>query len=400
MPVAMDVRRRPETLAWLTILSAFSVFVFLCGGTLYGIRWYRQNATQSYDAKMESVTGGTIAAQTNGNPGWIVLETDVPLHENDSVKSDRTGEALLTLFDGSTIQLLPDSEVQFNQLKISAFAPKRNYITVQLKRGKAVVNVAKPAEASTEFYVNLPQGRAYLLDGSYSLVADDTTSLVKVRERGRALVTNAGKTVDAKERERVELTAAPPEAKPASVDLIKNGDFPDELNGWTTELDTFCSETSPSPAQITPASEDGVPSVHFLRSNAQGVPCEVMIHQDMNEDVSEYWTLKLSVEAKLEYQSLSGGGSLGSEYPLMVRVRYRTIGGAEKQEVRGFYYGTPVNSRTDNGIQLPEDSWQTYNYDLNFMTLPLRPRQILSVEIVASGHDYESYVRRVSLIGE
>ena len=39
--------------------------------------------------------------------------------------------------------------------------------------------------------------------------------------------------------------------------------------------------------------------------------------------------------------SLSGGGYLGTEYPLMLRLRYRDAAGNGQTWYRGFYYQNP-----------------------------------------------------------
>jgi hypothetical protein len=307
---------------------------------------------------------------------------------------------LLTLFEGSTILLYPESEIRINRLQVSVFAPRANFVDIQLKRGKALFAVARPPDGRTDFTVFLPEGKAVLLEGSYALQVGDGQASVKVRDRGRALVTGGGRTVDLRDRERTDVTRTPSDPVPAGTDLIDNGSFLEGMAGWQREIDPFCAENTPSAAAIGVTTDAGQPVVRFQRSNSRGTPCEVLLRQDVNQDVSEFWTLRLNLEANVVAQSLSGGGTLGSEYPLMIRVRYRAADGQESGVVRGFYSENTARYRVDNGMPVRQNTWEQIAYEQDLMTLPVRPRQILYVEIVASGHDYESMIRRVSLVGE
>ncbi len=330
----------------------------------------------------------------------MVLDQDSTIRELDAVRTDRTGQALLTTFDGSTILLYPESEIAFSRLQVSVFAPKANYVTVDLRRGKALIAVARPAEGRTDFTVTMPQGRAVLLEGSYAVIAGDVVSTVKVRERGRALVTGGTRTVDVRERERTELAKQPSDPMPAAANLVENSDFSNGLANWQKDNDPFCQENTPTPAKITLTNEAGQPIVKFTRSGSQGTACETFIRQDLNIDVSEFFTLRLAADVDVISQSLSGGGTLGSEYPLMLRVRYRAVDGTENTVVLGFYVENTAKNRVDNGVPLRQGVWDSVTYDQDIMALSPRPRQILSIDVVAGGHDYESMIRRVSLIGE
>lgn len=151
--------------------------------------------------------------------------------------------------------------------------------------------------------------------------------------------------------------------------------------------------------ETTTALDEGRPVVHFSRRGSKGTHCESYIYQEINKDVSDLSTLKLSVRLKLLHQSLSGGGYMGSEYPVLIYIRYRAQEG-EAAKVYGFYYQNESNNRTDNGIVVPPNQWQEWIAPDNLMALTPRPLQILSLQVSASGWDYESLVSQVSLLGE
>jgi hypothetical protein len=240
-----------------------------------------------------------------------------------------------------------------------------------------------------------------LLEGSYAISLGEPESEVKVRERGQAFVTAGGRSVELRDRLRTEVGRTPSDAKPAAVELVQNGAFGDGLAGWQREPDsTYCQDNTPAPGRVQLTNEGGQQAVRFARTGSQNTACEILLHQDINQDVSEFWTLRLSLEANVVSQSLGGGGNLGSEYPLMVRLKYRSAEGLEELVVRGLFVDNPARSRVDFGVPVRPNVWEVMVYDQDLMSRLPTPKLILYVEVVAGGHDYESLVRRVSLVGE
>ena len=121
--------------------------------------------------------------------------------------------------------------------------------------------------------------------------------------------------------------------------------------------------------------------------------------QDLDKDVTEYSDLRLALDVKLRQQSLSGGGYVGTEYPVQVRLTYRSAN-TETPVVWGFYYQNLDNNRVDSGTLVPQDTWLHHAVPVNLMTLFPPPQRLLSLQVSASGHDYDSFVTNVSLTAQ
>jgi hypothetical protein len=101
---------------------------------------------------------------------------------------------------------------------------------------------------------------------------------------------------------------------------------------------------------------------------------------------------------KVNYASLSGGGYLGSEFPMMLRVQFTDDKGSRQVWSKGFYYANPENRPTDLGQQIPRGEWYPVLIRLN--ELPDRPVYVKSIEVVGSGHDFDASISYLQLIAE
>jgi hypothetical protein len=91
---------------------------------------------------------------------------------------------------------------------------------------------------------------------------------------------------------------------------------------------------------------------------------------------------------------------LSSEYPLILRIRYRDAYGSPAEWVHGFYIQNTTNNPTNNGQQITQDISFPYESVNLFDLLDPKPFFITSIQIYASGWDYDSYVSGVRLVVE
>lgn len=389
-----------QTLAWGVLGSSFALFCLILLGLILTLRWYWNSASDPQEAHL-TVIGGTVLVRGDRASGWVGADREMVLSEGQTIKTDETSQALLTLFDQSTLLLFPDSEVTLKRHDSLHFQPQRMRITMLYSRGKARVGVAKALVGERRFEIQLPQAQVLLSEGSYNLSVNAGGAQVRVRDSGRALVSATGKSVELRELERTEVSwgGPPSEPLPSEQELVYNGDFSQGLEGWRSGNRIGFPEGQDITGKVETVSDGGRNAVRFYRRGSKGTPATTWIYQEINQDISDFSALRLSVEFRLLFQSVSGGGYLGSEYPVMLRLNYKTPEG-DNFNVYGFYYQNEARNRTDNGVQAPYQAWTQYTVPENLMTLNPPPRQILSLEVSASGHDYESLVSRVSLVGQ
>jgi len=394
------VRRRPEVLAWVVILASFGLFCLMVMGFLFGVLWYRREAAVSRPARL-TIIGGTILVRGRDQLNWVSATDDMELKEGDAIRTDETSQALLTLLDHSVVILYSGAELELSRMACSRFEPEREWIAIGQKRGKAHIGVAVPGASEKHFEVRTPQSVISLAEGSYTVAVDDRSTTLRVKERGEAKVSAQNVAVNLREGQKTEVQegGVPSAPETAKEDLVFNGDFSQGLAGWQKGNLLGFQEGFDVPGEVVTALEDGRPVVHFSRRESKGTHCETYIYQEINKDVSDFSSLKLSIRFKLLYQSLSGGGYMGSEYPVFIYIRYRAQDG-EAARVYGFYYQNESNNRTDNGVMVIHNQWEEWTVPDDLMALTPRPVQILSVQVSASGWDYQSMVSQVSLVGE
>jgi hypothetical protein len=205
----------------------------------------------------------------------------------------------------------------------------------------------------------------------------------------------------ARQRTLVEFGKSPVAPLKAERDLVSNGDFAAPLStGWTVFNDQGGDGGEVDGSAVLVVDESRR-AVRFNRLGGQFNHCETIIEQTVNRDLPDpLTTFRVRAIVKLVNQSLSGGGYLSSEYPLMVKIRYRDIYGSEGEWIHGFYYQNLNNNPTMYGQQIPQGSWYFYESENLVGTFSVTPSRIIWVRVSASGWNYESLVSEISLIVE
>jgi hypothetical protein len=390
----------------MVLLLSFFGCVVLAISVPTAVNWYVMGATQPNTAELEAISGTSLLQQV-GDRAEVGIQATQRLQEGDAVRTPSDAQAIVWLpFDRNTnVRLWPNSRLTMQNMQVSHYTDALTNISLNLKEGHCRIEVAPPSTKSRRLEIVTPTARVMLRgEGSYSIevstIAGQTITQV-VTHNGSASVSAANKTVEVLRAERTEVRAGqtPADPTPAARNLIVNGDFRNGLDsGWVAD---GRAEDGVMPS-VNVDFDDGLTMAHFQRSGSSKHG-EAFLVQQINRDVTDFESLELSFEAKLLNQSLSGGGWMGSEYPLMVRLRYRDVAGNENLWVKGFYYQNKDNLPVTNGTKLSQGSWQRQAAPFDLFdpaVAPNRPAYLMSIELVASGWDFNSGITDVRLIAE
>ena len=398
----------PERAAWLVMLGAFAVFLMLCATIPLSIRYYLRHATTPRTAMLE-VVGGTVRVRERGAAAPIAVTRSIALSEGATIETDENSRGIVTFHDNSTTILFPSSQVILRAMHVSAYpwGIEPSTILIEQTRGRVRIGAAPTMSlANSEmpnrvFQVQTPYFVSSFTDGSFAVEINSDGGQVTVRD-GTAMVTAQNRTVNVGRSQRTVVTrdGAPLPALPASQDIIVNGDFIDPLaRGWSVVRESGNTPTVGTGA-VSITTIAGRNAIHIARTGSNQTSVVLGIVQQINREVSDYRSLRLSADVRVRSQSLSGGGMLSSEYPLILRLKYRDVYGSEAEWVHGFYVQNTTNNPTNNGEPVPVDVWIPFEAGNLFETVDPKPFFITSLQIYASGWDYDSYVSAIRLVVE
>jgi hypothetical protein len=400
------MKGKPERVAWAIITTAFLVFCSLAVAVPWGVRSYLLNASDAFEARVEALVG-TVVVETpgSGTAKPVPKGRSLSASEGSVIIVDETSEAAISFFDHSEMRLFSGTRITLDEMRAPrfGFSSQRGRIAISENGGRIRVGTALSSDVPVDFVVRSLQATTELReDGSYSIeVSNDKSEIVVTR--GEAQVTAMDQAVKLKQRERtvVGIGQAPEAPMPAAKDLVVNGAFNEPLGvGWTWYNDQGL-DGGEVDGEVLPVLEESRRAVRFLRSGGHGNHCETVIRQEIDRLLADPLIMvKVRTTVKLLYQSLSGGGYLSSEYPLMIRLVYRDAYDSEAEWVHGFYYQNADSNPTTYGELIQQDRWYIYESENLLEVMPIIPSRIVSIEVYASGWDYDSMVSEISLIVE
>jgi hypothetical protein len=453
--------QRTLRLAWLTLTGFFLLFVALlswAGLTIHGV--YRtateaKGATLFVRGPVEAIGWRPASRTIYQGPRDRQI-----LGEGDSVRIASTAGygqvASIRLFDDSQLDLWAGAEVTLDTLRTSrwhsgtlhvALSQSGGYVRYDIKPslsydqqsytvriGDATVDLAPGGSYSVEMRAERTVERP---DDGNTLAAD-----IAVRTGAATVYGADGSVVELRPRERVAMDAAgnPALAVPARWELVRDGGFSQfsevEYNNTTTANPTLPQSdswkvygTPPLPLEqqgffrlsqicrppITNnycGAADRRTAAWFYRAGDQTTGFTTGVEQDFGPggqgiDISEFRTLRLSMWARVLHQSLNDAGDRGSECPVMLRLVAKRTSPADPEEERVIcvYYeadGAPTSVQEPGvkyeTVNLAE--WTRLSFDLRAAEWLPDYRYLQSIQIYANGHDYDSRVAEVSIVGE
>ncbi len=398
--------KSPERVAWAVLLFSFAAFALLVVGGPLGVRWYVASAEREQKAEVESLVG-TVVVEPPVGRGAVPLGRgqSMAISEGTVVRVDETSEATITLFEGSFVRLFPGTSVRLERMRAPRFASgqRPRSVWLNLFGGRASIGTAPALSTELDFRIVSLQGSAQLqADGKYIVSATNDRCEVSTY-RGLADVSAEGQLVSvaARQRTSMELNQPPEPAMDVARNLVRNGDFQEGLDVAWRVFNDQGTDGGDVDGTAEVMEDEGRNAVRFQRAGEQADHCETVLEQTIDAQLPDAVTsLTVHATVKVRHQSLSGGGYLSSEYPLMIRLTYRDVYDSETEWIQGFYYQNTAGNPTTYGEEIPRDTWHFFESGNLLEELPVRPYKIMRLRVYASGWDYESLISDVSLIEE
>ncbi len=413
-----------ERLAWTVLLVSFSIFLALLVGIPVGIYQWIQHATVPSHMVLQTVQGIT-QVEPSGESARLLQVGEDPLEIDvgTAISSNANTDVLLTInstddaFTLGTVQIYPNTELIINRASSPRYALSNasHQIEIRVVRGRVRLGLASQTERPADIRGTTDHAQFLLWEaGSYSLDVNSFNSQITVRE-GKATV-----YIDQDTQLRLVEAQRGVAGNDGSLtgplrperDLITNGHFRQALEeSWRIRTDSVDPNQSGGAAEII--TEGGQEAVRLYRDGSNHA--ETGIYQSLNISLHDYRSLELHISGRLDYHSLGICGTLGSECPLMLRLRYRDQSGNEKDWVQGFYYwvdpAVPVEQQPTLCILCPsprqeheqQNQGVQFFYDsLNLMEILVQddqpPASLVEIAVYASGHSYDVRISEVELL--
>lgn len=412
--------------AWRILLVSFACFSLLVAGLTAGFTTYRANATKPRGGNLRQiVTGNQVQVRSRQQSFWHDIAEGGSVSEGDTIRTGDDTQIKLSLFDDSLVELSANTEVTFDRLRASQYINKNAAIDLQQDHGRLIVT-ANPNTIYNRVLVDVrshgstvearqpgTRFRVLVLPGQQE---DPGRVDVSVLNGPDVTVEGAGQRVTvANGQQSIVSVGAPPTAPSVKQrDLVENGAFQLGANAhdqMPTHWEGIADDGGDGAGirateEIVPETIRGQPvnALHFSRAGGNVDSDLIGLRQPLAfSELDEFDSVVLSADVKIISHSLSGGGTLGSEYPVVFLVRYVSAKNEPIEVGRAFYTQNDDGNRTATnvlqGTQIKPGVWaDTFHFDLK-QAYPA-PYKLVSIQVYASGHDYDAYIANLSIVAK
>ncbi|MGI6209867.1 MAG: hypothetical protein ACOYEW_16815 [Anaerolineae bacterium] len=404
-------RYSPELVAWAVLLAAFAVFCVLAVTVPWGVLRYIEHAERAHRVELSTVSGITQLREP-GQPNWLAVASARRVSPGATLQTDQAARSMLTVYDSggdfvlATVHIFGNTQFSLARASSPRFSmsDQPNHVTIELSHGRLRLNPGPPLDRELDLRVLVPAGEVIIEDGSVALEVTADATEVAVRG-GRCLLRSTARSeelvLETGERAVLALDGEIRGPLASGRNLVTNGDFGAGLSlAWEAYNDQG-GDAGTVNGQALLLEDEGRRVLHLERMGDQRDHCETGVRQVLNRDVTDYVSLRIRVDLRLLYQSLSGGGVQGSEFPLMIRLNYRDARGNLQWWYHGFFYENPASYPTPNGEMIERNVWFAYESP-NLMAAQgdLKPAYLESIQVYASGHDYQAQVADIQVVVE
>lgn len=434
--------RRQVRRAWGFLSSAFLVFALLCGGLGGAGYWYRGHATEKRAVCVEIVQGDRAFIRPAYQRNWTAIGARndgstcasgslVMLNELDSLQTRNGTQALLTFWDNSTVHVFENTELQMTELRTTQYISRASAVSLKQVRGLIRVTLEPGDYRRSRFQVLAGEATVLMKEGEGSVGGsflvevtpndpqDDAPVTVRASvRRGVGTVRVAGYPDELRipANQQTIVPAGGPAGDPTAArrDLLANGRFdpPTSAEDGRGQFARWASISTPGQIEgdygrlaVVGDTIDGQPvnALEIARSLSSTDPANTGLRQLLNVTVTDLVSLTLNADIKVFEQNIAGGGQVGSEFPIIVRINYYDEPGTLNTRIWGFYVdppasGTiPTNPSLVEATQVQPGVWTPLRADLEQLVPP--PVRLESIDIYASGQGYRAWITNVEIVG-
>ena len=403
--------KHPERAAWGLILAAQLALCTLMAGAWWSVNWYLTNARDHFSTTVTSINGTVLAKSIRADsPVPVLPNSQLDVDEFTIISTDETSQAALTFYDDSAITLYSNTTLiihHSNQARYK-WGGQSDLIEIEIVKGRIRAGPSNTASKRV-FRLKTLHGQIILSQGSYSVEANNNQTQVTAR-LGSAEVSAQGQTtyLQAGQLTTIAQGQPPVEAMAAEQNMLVNGNFSEALaTSWQQNIFVPDNATGIVTASLQIETIGGRPVIQFISQGEDNIHTEAVIEQVINKDVQDFQSLRLNADVRLNYQSLSGGGFVGSEFPLRIHLSYKDADGNDRDWYHGFYYDPPpenylLYNQADNASEnISQNIWYPYESE-NLLALlgDSKPVYVKSIRVYASGWIYDAMVTDVKLLAQ
>jgi hypothetical protein len=397
-PAAVRAERR----AWLLLWVAFATFCALVFAAFKFAIDYVSTAEVDQGA-LVTASRGQVVFVLPGSAEKTLLGGRTELGVGTMLSLDRTtvASADLQLFDDSKIKVLGGASVELTRMEVGRFINQHSLVLTQ-SNGPIRYATGGPMD------VVVPNGVVQLgAHGDYTVwIEGDVTRVLTYTGEARLSASGAALSVSEGRMGTIDAARQLQPTIDRHVPLLANSDFGLHDQNWqswdrpNSPLDVNGTRFwVPGPPDLSPQST----ALRVLRESSKAEHGETGLAQKLDRDVSGFRHLWLKAYVRVDYADLSGGGTLNSEYPMMLQLKYEgPAEGTQYPWAVGFYYSKEVNRVVPDylGKFWPQGEWMPYEVDLMDTEASSAPYRLIEFAVMGQGHSYDARVAGISLIGD
>jgi hypothetical protein len=386
-----------QRLTWFAVVAALVIWGVLAVLAVRTVADIHRFSSAPAPSVLEH-TAGVVLYREAGQRNDVSAQPSMQLFDGDELATSFGSTASVNLFDGTRVELLPEGRVRIEASRIGRFNSAATQARLAIERGAARVAIPPSPDRPHTVNVVTPHAHAALVAGVYTLRVGQAETRISAWD-GQSTVLVGGDEILIEAGEKLVAAKDPPAYRKldALENIVLNGSFAARFEGWDP-WDEREQGRPDVPGRIEIDGGAGAldRALRVWRDSLRDAHNETGLRQRLGRDVNGARAIVLEALVRVDFSSLSGGGYLGSEYPMMIRLRSRDRRGSEHIWTQGFYYANPENRPTPTGRPIPRAEWTPYRMDLTEALSQVST--IESIEIFGAGHTFDASITDVRLL--